>query len=156
MIKNITERADIRRATFYDYYSNKDELIVEMLDELGSIMIEELNAEPIGIGEQHLIASCERLFKLIEDHHVLLGILESPAKVGLAINRWFPIFLRHYHAKQPSISFEKGIYNYYATGVMLELIFCKAGVIRNIFSSDATAEQIIALIDQKEYELAYI
>ncbi|MCM3785102.1 TetR/AcrR family transcriptional regulator [Neobacillus mesonae] len=156
MIKNIAERADIRRATFYDYYSNKDELIMDMLDELGREMLKELNANSQGQDQQGLIESCDRLFKLIENERVLLRILKSPARVGLAINRWFPIFLQHYKAKQLSISFDKGLYNYYATGVILELILSRAGVIQNNFSSNTTAEQIVALIDQKEYELAYV
>ena len=46
-VQDITDRANLGRATFYFHYKDKDELLVEMLDEVVNELVEQIKKEPL-------------------------------------------------------------------------------------------------------------
>lgn len=87
-IQDITDRADMSRATFYLHYKDKDELLAQsletMFDELVATMKEptELNSEKLDGESPALIA-----FKHVQEHHQLYKALLGERGVSYVITR---------------------------------------------------------------------
>ena len=74
-IQDITEKANLGRATFYLHFRDKDELLLEVMDQLVVIFFEQV---PQGIAAQwHLedTKSIVKLFDFAAEHHDLYRIL---------------------------------------------------------------------------------
>jgi AcrR family transcriptional regulator len=81
-VREITDRADINRATFYQHFRDKDELISSALDAL----FEEVTVEDRAFTEQHLTLSPDvvpgpliTLFRNLRRRHHLFSCLYSGA-----------------------------------------------------------------------------
>jgi AcrR family transcriptional regulator len=86
-IQDITDRADLNRATFYLHYSSKEELLIasleERFDELVS-QFDQLSAErPIWEEKQSILMT----FQHVADHAELYKVLLSERGMGYLIHR---------------------------------------------------------------------
>jgi Transcriptional regulator len=81
-IQEITDRADINRATFYQHFRDKDALISSALD----VLFEEVTAEDRAFTDQHLTLSPDvvppplfALFRHLDSHRFLFSRLYAGA-----------------------------------------------------------------------------
>jgi AcrR family transcriptional regulator len=84
-VQEITDRADINRATFYQHYRDKDALISSALD----VLFEEVTAEDRAFTDQHLTLSPDvvpspliALFRNLDRHRFLFSRLYCGADQG--------------------------------------------------------------------------
>ncbi|WP_337100661.1 TetR/AcrR family transcriptional regulator [Paenibacillus sp. YIM B09110] len=155
-VKEITDRANIRRATFYGHYRNKTHLVEQMIDDFGGQLIGRLfcgsSSEPL----QNAIQACDRAFDQIFENSVFLRILNNPRFSLLFTTRMLRLLRKHYRASSAPISFDRELYVHYVSGVMLELVLTKAGVIEKPPTERLTAEKLVRLINQKEYRFTIL
>jgi AcrR family transcriptional regulator len=155
-IKDIADRANIRRATFYAHYRNKTHLIEEKIDEFGLNLTRQLQVRIDSHLPRSVVGTCEKVFDLIVENNVLLRILNSPRIDFLFVVRMFRLLRKHYRASQVRISFDHELYVHYVSGVMLELILTKARFTEEAHSLQLTADKLVRLLNQKEYEFALL
>ena len=81
-IQDITERADLNRATFYLHYGSKEELLVDSLethfDELVQLLEAEANGEPPWGNPLHM----QRVFEYVAENQALFRTVLSQQGLG--------------------------------------------------------------------------
>jgi AcrR family transcriptional regulator len=86
-IQQITERADLRRATFYLHYTTKEELLLAALEETFNALAQQL--EPLmqgdSLGGKTQLATYEVIFNHVDEHRDLYRIVLSVAPVARRI-----------------------------------------------------------------------
>ena len=88
-IADITERAELNRATFYLHYSNKDELLIDLLESHFDPLVEEIHSLETAADRQLWQSyDAERLvFEHVAEHADLYKVLLGPNAVGFVILR---------------------------------------------------------------------
>lgn len=155
-IKDIADRANIRRATFYDHYFNRTHLMEQMIDDFGIELIQQLIVEEQASPLRSTIAACEKVFNYVLGHRVFLRILDNPNTSLLFIVRMRHLLREHYKTSQVHVSFDQELYAHYVSGVMLELILSQTHFIDMGTSPRLSAEKFVRLISQKEYQIAML
>ncbi len=88
-IADITDRAELNRATFYLHYSNKDELLIDLLESHFDPLVEEINQLEASADLQPWQSyDAERLvFEHVAENAELYKVLLGPNAVGFVILR---------------------------------------------------------------------
>ncbi|RUS42821.1 TetR/AcrR family transcriptional regulator [Cohnella sp. AR92] len=154
-VKSIADRANIRRATFYAHYKDKQQLIERMVDDFGDQILPQLSVSPHQ-GERGCMEACDRLFAAIDANQAFLRALRHPGIRQLFFVRLSRLLMDFYRQSQVAISFDRELYVQYVSGVMLELISSRAGALIDVTPFRLTADKVIHLINQKEYRLTVI
>jgi AcrR family transcriptional regulator len=86
-IQDITDRADVSRATFYLHYKDKDELLTDSLDRIFKEFIETLDSPLDGLDMAGIVLQAGKVaFQYVADNHVLYrSLLLSEYGVPYAI-----------------------------------------------------------------------
>jgi AcrR family transcriptional regulator len=87
-VENITERANLRRATFYMHYRDKDELLLAALTETFDALVRETAhyAQSDVFGGKTQPAAFLATFRHVEAHHALYRAILS-GKAGMMVAR---------------------------------------------------------------------
>ncbi|BAU65490.1 Biofilm operon icaADBC HTH-type negative transcriptional regulator IcaR [Stanieria sp. NIES-3757] len=90
-VNDITEQANVGRATFYLHYQDKEQLLVESLEEMFS-QLEDLIA-PLSetLGEEHYSTATRLLFQHFGDHHRLYRVLLTEKGAAMVFPRLLEI-----------------------------------------------------------------
>lgn len=92
-ILDITNRADVSKATFYTHFSNKETCVREMMEQGFDALVEELLGVEQDIGPVWVEASLTRVFSWAQENRELLLIM-----VGGAASSQLNVFGRQYLA----------------------------------------------------------
>jgi AcrR family transcriptional regulator len=154
----ITQYADVNRATFYDHFSNKSDLLEEILCDVGEGLKEEILApfkEKNTIKIQTLTPTTVRIFEYIEKHKKAFHALymSHPVFKQQMEELFFEIFSKDIRMELQS---EVGEVNYemflhYQTNATLGLIFF--WIQNNFHSATYMMEQLTILSNTKVINL---
>lgn len=87
-ITDITDRADLNRATFYLHYGSKEELLMDLLEERFDELVAEMEANRVSDGPIWLTHMPElRIYEHLAEHHALYAILLGNQAVGHVVKR---------------------------------------------------------------------
>lgn len=154
-VQHIADGANIRRATFYDHYRNKTDLLGDMMDEIGSQIVRSLAKGRNGPEPQSLIEACDSIFRVMQSHQDFLEILDQPSYATLFAERLLSLLRRYYRESKIKVAYDHELYVHYSSGVILELVLSKTPVMQKA-SPDLTPAKLIQLINQKKYGLALV
>jgi AcrR family transcriptional regulator len=76
-VQDITEAADIRRATFYMHYDDKDDLLVKVLREIFDALVQQIEAQTVRdyLGGKLQVESFRMMFTHVAEHAVLYRVI---------------------------------------------------------------------------------
>jgi AcrR family transcriptional regulator len=74
-VNDITEQANVGRATFYLHYQDKEQLLVESLEEMFSQLEDSIDPLSEAMGEEHYSTATRLLFQHFGEHHRLYRVL---------------------------------------------------------------------------------
>lgn len=74
-VNDITEQANVGRATFYLHYQDKEQLLVASLEDMFSQLGDSINPLSEVLGERHSITATRLIFQHFADHHQLYRVL---------------------------------------------------------------------------------
>ncbi|XHU84071.1 TetR/AcrR family transcriptional regulator [Peribacillus muralis] len=153
-ISDITRRSDVRRATFYDHYSSKDDLLKAITHKFCADMIAILTIE--GSMENVTITQSEdiltRLFAYLSEHtsivHFISGNYGIPDPIPEILNTLSSFYLK----QQIDIHAGKQMYAYYVSGLLVGLILYRLQEGKE-YTPQFLAEEFIQFLDLKKYKI---
>ncbi len=86
-ITDITERADLNRATFYLHYGSKEELLVDMLEERFDELVQRMEAINPNRPQWETYEAEVLIFEHAAEHHEMYKVLLGENGVGYVVNR---------------------------------------------------------------------
>ncbi|MCB0037188.1 MAG: TetR/AcrR family transcriptional regulator [Anaerolineales bacterium] len=86
-ITDITERADLNRATFYLHYGSKEELLVDMLEERFDELVQRMEALNPNRPQWETCEAEVLIFEHAAEHHQMYKVLLGENGVGYVVNR---------------------------------------------------------------------
>lgn len=109
-ITDITDRADLNRATFYLHYGSKEELLIDMLEERFDELVERMEAINPNRPQWETYEAEVLIFEHAAEHHHMYKVLLGEHGVGYVVNRILQYIavvveedLRRYIAEEASI-----------------------------------------------------
>jgi AcrR family transcriptional regulator len=105
-VNDITEQANVGRATFYLHYQDKEQLLVESLEDMFSQLEDLIDPLSETLGEQHYSTATRLLFQHFGEHHRLYRSLLTEKGAAMVFPRLLEIVsqIAEQIAKQDVIS----------------------------------------------------
>lgn len=153
-ISDITRRSDMRRATFYDHYSGKEDLLKAIIHHFCTDIIAILTLE--GSREKVTIKQSEailvRLFAYLSEYtsivHFMSGNYGIPDPIPEILNT-----LSQFYLKQSiDIHAGKQMYAYYVSGLLVGLILYRLQEGKE-YTPQFLAQEFIQFLDLKKYKI---
>ncbi|WP_285765878.1 TetR family transcriptional regulator [Peribacillus sp. SI8-4] len=153
-ISDITRRSDMRRATFYDHYSGKADLLKAITHQFCTDIIAILTLE--GSTEEVTMKQSEailvQLFAYLSEHtsivHFISGNYGIPDPIPEILNRLSQFFLK----QRINIHAGKQMYAYYVSGLLVGLILYRLHEGKE-FTPQFLAQEFIQFLDLKKYKI---
>ncbi len=86
-IQDITDRADLNRATFYLHYGSKEELLADSLESYFDTLVEQITPSTLEKPIWETPEADEMVFAHVADHAALYRVLLGENGMGYVINR---------------------------------------------------------------------
>jgi AcrR family transcriptional regulator len=90
-VNDITEQANVGRATFYLHYEDKEQLLVGTLEEMFSQLEDLIDPLSEALGEEHYSTATRLLFQHFSDHHRLYRVLLTEKGAAMVFPRLLEI-----------------------------------------------------------------
>ncbi len=90
-VNDITEQANVGRATFYLHYQDKEQLLVESLEEMFSQLEDSIEPLSEAMGEEHYSTATRLLFQHFGEHHRLYRVLLTEKGAAMVFPRLLEI-----------------------------------------------------------------
>ncbi|MEA1023240.1 TetR/AcrR family transcriptional regulator [Bacillus subtilis] len=155
-ISDITRKSNIRRATFYDHYANKEELLQTMIQRSCAEIIDHLT-----------IASSPNEFSLKEAEKALASLLSALSKMPTVhfLNReWgvphvipdmFKALESFYLHQQTGIHAEKKLYAHYVSAMIIGLLLYRLDE-GKAHPPEVLAREFLQFLDVKKYKVVLL
>ncbi|WP_041518146.1 TetR/AcrR family transcriptional regulator [Bacillus subtilis] len=155
-ISDITRKSNIRRATFYDHYSSKEELLQTMIQRSCAEIIDHLT-----------IASIPNEFSLKEAEKALASLLSALSKMPIVhfLNReWgvphvipdmFKALESFYLHQQTDIHAEKKLYAHYVSAMIIGLLLYRLDE-GKAHPPEVLAREFLQFLDVKKYKVVLL
>lgn len=155
-ISDITRKSNIRRATFYDHYANKEELLQTMIQRSCAEIIDHLT-----------IASSPNEFSLKEAEKALASLLSALSKMPIVhfLNReWgvphvipdmFKALESFYLHQQTDIHAEKKLYAHYVSAMIIGLLLYRLDE-GKAHPPEVLAREFLQFLDVKKYKVVLL
>ncbi|CAI6328640.1 hypothetical protein NRS6120_22100 [Bacillus subtilis] len=155
-ISYMTRKSNIRRATFYDYYANKEELLQTLIQRSCAEIIDHLT-----------IASSPNTFSLKEAEKALANLLSDLSNMPIVhfLNReWgvphvipnmFKALKSFYLHQQTNIPAEKKLYAYYVSAMIIGLILYRLDE-GKAHAPEVLAREFLQFLDVKKYKVVLL
>ncbi|WP_440619642.1 TetR/AcrR family transcriptional regulator [Bacillus subtilis] len=155
-ISDITRKSNIRRATFYDHYANKEELLQTMIQRSCAEIIDHLT-----------IASSPNEFSLKEAEKALASLLSALSNMPIVhfLNReWgvphvipdmFKALESFYLHQQTDIHAEKKLYAHYVSAMIIGLLLYRLDE-GKVHPPEVLAREFLQFLDVKKYKVVLL
>ncbi|MCY8512764.1 TetR/AcrR family transcriptional regulator [Bacillus atrophaeus] len=153
-ISDITRKSNIRRATFYDHYANKEELLKTMIHQSCSELVEmfTITANP----ETYSMAEAEmalvRLFSALSDQMSIMHFLDTDYGIPDLIPEIFRALESFYLHQQVDIHAGKKLYAYYVAAMIIGLILYRLHEGKE-HAPEVLAREFLQFLDVKKYKV---
>jgi AcrR family transcriptional regulator len=127
-VNDITEKANVGRATFYLHYQDKEQLLVESLEEMFSQLGDLINPLSKTLGEHNSVTGTRLIFQHFAEHHRLYRVLLTEKGTAMVFTRLLEILsqiaeedviLRD--VDQPQTGISTNLVAHYVAGALLGL-----------------------------------
>jgi AcrR family transcriptional regulator len=131
-VNDITEQANVGRATFYLHYQDKEQLLVESLEDMFSQLEDLIDPLSEALGEEHHSTATRLLFQHFADHHGLYRVLLTEKGAAMVFPRLLEILSqiaeqiaeqdvisKSVSAKQPQTRVSTNLVAHYVAGAFL-------------------------------------
>ncbi|MCY8795416.1 TetR/AcrR family transcriptional regulator [Bacillus inaquosorum] len=155
-ISDITRESNIRRATFYDHYSSKEELLQTMIQQSCAKIIDHLT-----------VASSPNVLSLEEAEEALASLLSALDRMPIVhfLNRdWdvphvipemFKVLESFYLHQQTDIHAGKKLYAYYVSAMIIGLIMYRLDE-GKMHAPEVLAREFLQFLDVKKYKVVLL
>jgi AcrR family transcriptional regulator len=128
-VNDITEQANVGRATFYLHYQDKEQLLVESLEEMFSQLGDSIDLLSETLGERKSITATRLVFQHFADHHRLYRVLLAEKGAVMVFALLLKILSRVAEQNvilkdvdQPKTGIPTQLVAHYVTGAILGLV----------------------------------
>lgn len=128
-VNDITEQANVGRATFYLHYQDKEQLLVESLEDMFSQLGDSIAPLAEALGEQNSITATHLVFQHFADHHRLYRVLLTEKGAVMVFTCLLKILSQVAEQNvilrdvdQPKTGIPTSLVAHYVTGAILGLI----------------------------------
>lgn len=94
-IQDITDRADVNRATFYLHYGTKDELLVTSLTELFDELVTQIGAKAEGLPPWESMVHAQVLFEHVDENFALYQAVLGQNGLGYVMHQILTYIATH-------------------------------------------------------------
>lgn len=94
-IQDITDRADVNRATFYLHYGTKDELLVTSLTEIFDELVAQIEAKAEGLPPWESMVHAQVLFEHVDENFALYQAVLGQNGLGYVMHRILAYIAAH-------------------------------------------------------------
>lgn len=94
-IQDITDRADVNRATFYLHYGTKDELLVTSLTEIFDELVTQIGAKAEGLPPWESMVHAQVLFEHVDENFALYQAVLGQNGLGYVMHRILAYIATH-------------------------------------------------------------
>lgn len=94
-VQDITDRADLNRATFYLHYTGKEELLGDFLETQFDALVQRIEEETVGDGFKDLRISVKVVFEHAAEYADLYKVLLGANGQGVVMHRILNYIARH-------------------------------------------------------------
>ncbi|MGG3327113.1 TetR/AcrR family transcriptional regulator, partial [Bacillus velezensis] len=153
-ISDIARQSNLRRATFYDHYANKEALLKTIIhqscrDLIGLLTVK---GEPADCSMEEAEAALVRLFSALSDGLPLVHFLREGSGVPDVIPEMFRA-LQSFYLHQPlHIQAGKKLYAYYVASMLAGLIQYRLHEGKD-HAPDMLAREFLQFLDVKKYRV---
>lgn len=105
-VQDITERATLNRATFYLHYQDKEDLLLQMVDEMLSNLVNHKLPSHQGSNVQDFHPTAVRVFEHIAEHEEFFRLMLIKKGVPHFMSRMKKIIIDFYDPKVPEKQFD--------------------------------------------------
>ncbi|SMQ87036.1 transcriptional regulator, TetR family [Bacillus sp. OV166] len=156
-ISNITRKSDIRRATFYDHYTDKDALFKEIIEDFCRNLINIFTIEERT--ENYTVAESEKvlvkLFTYLTEHLSVVHFINADYGIPDPIPEIIGCLSKFYLKQDITLKASKDMYAYYVSGMIIGLaIFWTHEGKKH--SPEFLAKEFIQFLDLKKYKITLL
>ncbi|MCY8060474.1 TetR/AcrR family transcriptional regulator [Bacillus spizizenii] len=155
-ISDITRKSNIRRATFYDHYASKEELLQTMIQLSCAEIIDHLTIAS-SPNELSLEEAEEALASLLSalDRMPIVHFLNREWGVSHLIPEMFKALESFYLEQQTDIPAEKKLYAYYVSAMIIGLILYRLDEGKT-HAPEVLAREFLQFLDVKKYKVVLL
>ncbi|XGV96584.1 MAG: TetR/AcrR family transcriptional regulator [Leptolyngbya sp. BL-A-14] len=128
-VNDITEQANVGRATFYLHYQDKEQLLVASLEDMFSQLRDSIDPLSDALGERNSITATRLVFQHFADHHRLYRVLLTEKGAAMVFPRLLEILTQLAEQDvilkdvvQPKTGIPTGLVAHYVAGAVLGLV----------------------------------
>jgi AcrR family transcriptional regulator len=156
-ISDITRKSNVRRATFYDHYSDKEELFKAIIRNYSKELMNHFTVkiDPKTMQLEEAVSVLIRLFTTLSEENSIIHFLKGDYGIPNPIPEIFHCLSEFYLEQTIHITAGKEMYAYYVTGMIVGLILYRAN--EGIHHSpEFLAREFIQFLDLKKYKVILI
>ncbi|RJS55400.1 TetR family transcriptional regulator [Bacillus subtilis] len=155
-ISDMTRKSNIRRATFYDHYASKEELLQTMIQQSCAEMIDHLTiaSSPNELSFEKAEEALARLLSAL-DRMPIVHLLNRDWVVPHVIPELLKALESFYLHQQTNIPAEKKLYAYYVSAMIIGLILYRLDE-GKAHAPEVLAREFLQFLDVKKYKVVLL
>ncbi|PAY14911.1 TetR/AcrR family transcriptional regulator [Bacillus sp. 7705b] len=155
-ISDITRKSNIRRATFYDHYASKEELLQTIIQQACAEIIDHLSIA-FSPNELSLEEAREALASLLSalDRMPIVHLLNRDWSVPHVIPEMLKALESFYLHQQTNIPAEKKLYAYYVSAMIIGLILYRLDE-GKAYAPEVLTREFLQFLDVKKYKVVLL
>ncbi|MCY7892868.1 TetR/AcrR family transcriptional regulator [Bacillus vallismortis] len=155
-ISDIARKSNLRRATFYDHYASKEELLQTMIQQSCAEIIDHLTiaSSPSGLSLEEAEEALASLLSALSNMPIV-HFLSRDRGVPHVISDTFKALESFYLQQQPDIHAEKKLYAYYVSAMIIGLILYRLDEGR-AHAPEVLAREFLQFLDVKKYKVVLL
>lgn len=155
-ISDITRKSNLRRATFYDHYASKEELLQTMIQQSCAEIIDHLTiaSSPSGLSLEEAEEALASLLSALSNMPIV-HFLNRDRGVPHVISDMFKALESFYLHQQTDIHAEKKLHAYYVSAMIIGLILYRLDEGR-AHAPEVLVREFLQFLDVKKYKVVLL
>ncbi|PKJ59901.1 MULTISPECIES: TetR/AcrR family transcriptional regulator [Bacillus] len=156
-ISDITRKSNIRRATFYDHYASKEELLQTMIQQSCTEIIEHLTiaSNPNELSLEEAETALTSLLSALSERMPIVHFLNREWGVPHVIPDMFKALESFYLHQQTDIHAEKKLYAHYVSAMIIGLLLYRLDEGKT-HPPEVLAREFLQFLDVKKYKVVLL
>lgn len=156
-ISDIARKSNLRRATFYDHYASKEELLQTMIQQSCAEIIDHLTiaSSPSGLSLEEAETALTSLLSALSDRMPIVHFLNRDWGVPHVIPEMIKALETFYLHQQTEIQAGKKLYAYYVSAMIIGLILYRLDEGKT-HAPEVLAREFLQFLDVKKYKVVLL